>query len=359
VVLTTQPSNPVLDLPDYIGQRAATFRFDLVDAITGYREAINPRSDSPPTLTHNTRNTVKRSITGLQLSRADTAKFNSISSRLEPIMIIRGEQFPLGRYVPASQLRLRDTVGITSAVGFYDEGFIVDQQLSTSFGPTSTYSTEVVSSMLERLLTPLPIDFYYEPTTFASAGTWSIGTRRGQVVETLAKDGDYLSPWFDHTSVMRFIRVFDPALAIPTFDLDAGRRVLRDRIIESDDLTEFPNRFIIIGNGTSAVENNGPVVGVADVPSSAPHSIGNRGFVIPHTEAMQVTTASQAGAIARNLALFATAVEQIELTTPPDPRHDSYDVLRWQGENWLETSWTLTMTEGAVMSHIAQKAYTP
>lgn len=358
MVLVTSAPNPVLDLPAHIGQRSATYRFDLVDAVTGYREPINPVEDAAPTLTHNTRRTVKRNINGLQLTRADTAKFNSITSRLEVFMLVRGVEYPLGRYVPGSQIRQRHTSGITSAAGFFDEGIIVDQQLDTSFGPTAPFTTESVVSLLGRLLGPLPVDFYLEPTPFDSAGSWSIGTRRGGVVEALALDGDYLSPWFDHTSVMRFIRSFDPARAIPTFDLDAGNRVLRDRIFEADDLTELPNRYIVIGNGTSVVGTTSQVVGVADVPSSAPHSILNRGFTIPSTETRQVTNQSQAEAQARNLALHRTAVEQVELTTPPDPRHDSYDVLHWQGVNWLEVSWSLPLVEGSAMTHVAQRAYT-
>lgn len=357
--LTSRRPDPRLELAAYVGQRAATFRFDLVDAVTGYREPINPVADSPPTLTHNTGRTVKRSITGLQLTRADTLKFNSITSRLEPFMILRGVEYPLGRYVPASQVRQRYTSGVTSVVGWFDEGIIVDQQLDTSFGPQAPAITESVVSLLNRLLTPLPIDFYLEPTPYVSAGSWSIGARRGSVVETLAQDGDYLSPWFDHASVMQFKRSFDPATELPTFDLDEPGRVLRDRILETDDLTELPNRYIVIGNGTGVVGATGQIVGVADVPSSAPHSILNRGFIIPDIQTRQVTSAAQAAAQAQSLALYRTAVEQVELLTPPDPRHDSYDVLRWQGANWLEVAWSLPMTEGAAMSHVAHRAYTP
>lgn len=358
--LTSRRPDPRLELAAYVGQRAATFRFDLVDAVTGYREPINPVSDSPPTLTHNSRNTVKRSITGLQLTRTDTAKFNSISSRLEPFMVVRGVEYPLGRYVPASQVRQRWTSGVTSTAGFYDEGVIVDQQLDTSFGPQAPFTTESVVSLLKRLLGPLPIDFYLEPSPYVSAGSWSIGTRRGSVVETLAEDGDYFSPWFDNASIMQFKRSFDPATELPTFDLDEPGRVLRDRILETDDLTSLPNRYIVIGNGTGVVGATGQiVVGVADVPSSAPHSILNRGFTIPFTETRQVASPEQAAAQAQALALHRTAVEQVELLTPPDPRHDSYDVLRWQGVNWLEVSWSLPMIEGGAMSHVAHRAYTP
>lgn len=357
--LRSRQADSRLELAPYVGQRAATFRFTLVDNVTGYRREIHPIQNTAPTLSHDTRRTIKRTLTNMQLDRTDTAAFNSITSRLEVDMFIRGESYPLGRYVPSAQVRSRHTNGVTSTVNFYDEGFIVDQQLDTSFGPTLPFTVESVPSMLTRLLTPLPINFHIESSPYTSSGAWSIGTRRGQVVETLALDGDYLSPWFDHTSTMRFIRSFDPATALATFELDGVARVIRDRVIESDDLINLPNRFVIVGNGAGATTSQGEIVGVADVPSSAPHSIINRGFIVPLTETRQVDTSDQAGAIARNLALRITAVEQVELQTPPDPRHDSYDVIHWRDAHWLETSWSLTLEEGAPMQHIAQRAYAP
>ena len=44
-------------------------------------------------------------------------------------------------------------------------------------------------------------------------------------------------------------------------------------------------------------------------------------------------------------------------STIPDPRHDGYDVIRWQGFNWLELGWSLPMIEGSSMSHTLRKSY--
>lgn len=357
--LRSRQPDPRLELDAYVGQRSATFRFDIVDSVTGYRREIHPIKNTAPTLTHDTNRTIKRTLTNMQLGKADTAVFNSITSRLEVSMITRGVSYPLGRYVPASQLRTIRSGGTLSSVTFYDEGVIVDQELDTSFGPQLPFVVEAVPSMITRLLTPLPINFYVASSPYTSSGAWSVGTRRGQIVENLALNGDYFSPWFDHTSTMRFIRSFDPSRELVTFDLDDGNRVLRDRLIESDNLTTAPNRFVVVGNGAGAVGTDTEIVGVADVPSSAPHSIINRGFIIPSSISTQVDTSDQAGAIARNLALRSNVVEQVELLTPPDPRHDSYDVLRWRGHNWLETSWSMTLAEGQPMHHVAQRAYIP
>jgi hypothetical protein len=157
---------------------------------------------------------------------------------------------------------------------------------------------------------------------------------------------------------MRFIRSFDPADAVVTFDFDTGRKVLLDPPpVETDDVLTAANRFIVVSNG--ATDMSAPISGVYDIPSSAPHSIANRGFVIPKTVSRQVETSQQAGAIAANLGQRQTIFERLHIATAPDPRHDSYQVIRWQGENWLETAWTLPMVAGGVMTHTARKVYTP
>jgi hypothetical protein len=100
-----------------------------------------------------------------------------------------------------------------------------------------------------------------------------------------------------------------------------------------------------------------PIVGTYDVPASAPHSIINRGFVIPDTRDAQLATQLQATAAARNIGLRATVYERVTLNTSIDPRHDSYNVIHWAGANWLELSWSMTLSPGAPMQHTMRKAY--
>lgn len=350
------PTKPKLDLPSYVGQRSATFQFDIVDAITGYRRRIYPAQQPEPTLTHTTSNTIKRTLGGVYLDRDDTAAFNSISSRLEVSMFVANEVFSLGRYIPSDWIRFVATDGKTSSATFYDESFIIDQQITTSFGAINT-GGDIVSAMVQRFLARYPLPYTIEATEFSSTGSWSIGTRGGFVLEQLALDGDYFAPWVDYTSTLRFIRSFDPATKIPDFDFDVGRRVIRENIQETDNLIEAPNRFIVTGNGSTALDTDMPIIGSADVPNGAPNSIFNRGFIIPETVSRSVQSGAQATAIAENLVRRQTLFEQVELSTAPDPRHDSYDVIRWQGNNWLELSWSLPLSEGSPMKHVLRRAY--
>lgn len=292
-------------------------------------------------------------ISGLALNRDDTAAFNSLTSRLEPFFLVGGEEFQVGRYVPSDWVRFPLSSGTTSSASFYDEGFIIDQQITNAFGANSP-SGEVVSSMIKRFLTFYPINFYVEGVLpeYVSLGSWSAGTRGGFIIDQLALDGDYLPPWFDNSSVLQFKRNVDGEL--PSFDFDDGK-VIRDQIVESDNLINAPNRFVVVGNGANSLGK--PLIGIADIPSSAPHSIANRGFIVPEVNTRQVTSAGQASAIALNLSRNQTLVEQVELETTPDPRHDGYDVILWREKRWVEIAWTLPFSPSATMSHTLRRVY--
>jgi hypothetical protein len=332
-----------------------TTRFELVDAVTGYTREINPVIDAGARLRHTTQATIKRMLTGIRLNAADTAVFNSVSSRLQLYIVIKGEEFKLGRYVPSDWAQLRQTRGNQSVAAFYDEGFIIDQQLPNAFGANLT-GGELVDAALARFLDGYPISYLIEePTEFSTLGSWAAGTRGGQVLDQLALDGDYLSPWFDNDSVLRLRRTFDPADEISAFDFDVSRYVIRDQIIESDNLIYAPNRFVVIGNGVTTFDV--PIIATADVPSSAPHSIANRGFIVSDVVTRQLTSSAQANAIARQLAQTQTIFQQAELDTLVDPRHDSYDVVRWRGELWQEIKWAITLADGR-MSHTLRRAFT-
>lgn len=354
-----------LEMPPWLGQRSATFKFVLVNAVLPNPPVeLHPTKDTIPTLSHDTSRTIKRQIQGLTLGVTESVLINPLSSRILLYMTIGGQDFPLGRYMFADATYPLFTNGQLLNASMYDEMFMVDQELENAFAPTVTFSVLAngggvnCERAVRMLLQNIPVTLDFESTQYTTIGSWPAGTLRGQIVEQIALDGDYFSPWFGNDTAMHMIRTFDPADAIPTFDLDTGNRVLRDTIINSNDLITAPNRFIVISNGFSdSGQATAPIVGRADIPPNAPHSIVNRGFVVPNVTERQISTDSQAGAIARNLALRQVVYERVELATVPDPRHDSYDVIKWQGEKWLELSWTLPLTEGAAMGHVMRKVY--
>jgi hypothetical protein len=289
-------------------------------------------------MTHDTNRTIKRNL-NLTLGKADTAEINPISDRLDVYMDLSGVAYPLGRFIFTDFTAQKFTSGSLANVALVDQMYIIDQELEIGYGGRN----QVVTAAIIGALQGFPFEYEIEASSFISGESWAAGTRRGQVLSTLATTGDYFTPWFGSDKKLHFIRAFDPATKVPAFDFDAGNQVLRASITETNDLLSAPNRI--------------PIYGVADIPISAPHSVPNRGFVIPQVIDLQSTDKVQAAAIARNLALRQSVLEYTNVTTASDPRHDSYDVIFWDDQLWLEVGWSMQLVSGGQMTHTLQKAY--
>lgn len=354
--LTTLPTNSGLDLSAAVGQMSYTYRFALSDGVSGQHLGdIHPIRTG--TLSHDTSRTVKRSL-NLQLGKADTSAIDTATDRIDVFMTIPGApnpgrtdgDWPLGRYQFVDDSLRQFTSGYLSDPQLTDEMFLVDQAILRG---VSGFGRGVVEVLVE-VLSDLPITFEIEPSPFISADSWGIGVTRGQILDALAVAGDFWAPWFDNSGVMRFRRTFDPALAIPDIDMDAGYRVIRDDIVRTNDLLSSPNTIIVTSNNSSSSE---PVVGVATVPVNAPNSVAKRRFAIAKVFDLQLTDATQAQAVANGLVQRQAIFEQVALSTPADPRHDGYNVIRWQGENWLELAWSMPLEAGSPSTHVMRRSY--
>jgi hypothetical protein len=351
--LTQAPVNRTLDLDISIGQRQATYAFSLINGVTGeLKGSITPQR--PATLSHDTSRTIKRQLS-FALGVADSARVQTETDRVLVDMLIGSDIFPLGRYAFSSEQDLTSTGGQRSSDVLLDEMFVIDQQLETGF-PKVTDFVQSVPDAVFKLLTGLPLlGIDIEPSTFPMVGSWNPGTTRGQVLNALAIQGDYQTPWMGNDGRFKMIRTINPDETEPTLDLDRGARVVRDSITNTSTLLVAPNRFIVISNSGAAQDS--PIVGRYDVPPSAPNSIASIGFARPHVASLQVDTQGQADAAARNLGLQNTITRTVQLSTSPDPRHDGYDVVRWQGQNWLELAWSLPLAEGAEMTHTLRRSF--
>lgn len=343
--------DPILDLQDGVGVRTATFQFDLVNGVTGeFRGSITPLAGA--TLSHDTSATTKRRLS-IALGVTDTATINVVSDRVLVYMLINGVRWPLGRYMFTNKASQFFSSGRLSNVTLVDEMFLVDQPIEKGINGLD----KLVSTVIAETVAGLPVTLApIEESLFFSVESWGIGVNRGSILSSLSVTGDYFSPWFGNDTELHFIRSFDPAQAEPDFNYDAGNQVFQSGIVETDELLTAPNRIIVVSN--TATNPKVAVVGTADIAANAPNSIQNRGFVVPKVLNLQVADNTQARLVAAGLAQRMTVFEQVSLSTAPDPRHDSYDVIIWQGEKWLELAWTMNLLEGGAMTHVLRKSYT-
>lgn len=362
-------TDDVFTLPLWWGQRQHTYEFRLVDGRTGLdRGAITPMRDSPPSLNHDATATISRRVSGLMLGAEDAERIRPLTDRVEITMVVAWPggtgRWPLGRYVIADDVQALYSQGTIRPVTLLDEMLIVDQELEAGYDALGL----PVDLAVARLLDGLPVgELVADGTDQISTNGWSAGSARGTALTELATIGGYLKPWFTHHGALRMLRAFEPATVQPAIDLDDPPRVVRDSIAVTSELPDAPNRWRVISNDLGGdidtadtdeeVADPAPVVGVYDVPSSAPHSIAQRGFVIPTTVDAQVRTAEQAYVYARTLAVQSRTYQQVDLVTPADPRHDGWDVVKFDGLLWLETGWSMSLSPGGDMRHTLRRAY--
>ena len=358
--LTTNLS-PISPFDSQIGQRTCTFRWDLIEAATGrVVRTLTPYRDSVPTIVHDTTRSIKRTVEGLFFSPDDTAAIDTIKHRIRPYMVMPdGTSYGFGEFLFGDNSRNLISSNIRrSAPTMLDTSFIIDQQRATSFPEQQTVQQVAITKQLQNLMQEFPtVAYALEASPYATNNSWSYGTTSLQVALDLATLGDFFSPWIDNNSTFRFIRSFDPAKRVPDIDWDRYDHVLSADIVQTDDLLDAPNRFIVVGNSADASQAFGSIVGTYDIPNSAPNSIVNRGFVITNVLQMQLSTPVQAKAMATMIGIQSSVYERYALTTFADPRHDSYNVIRWQGANWLELGWALRCDSVGAMQHLIRKTY--
>lgn len=353
MTLTKFAFNKWLDLPRWRGQRVDHFTFEWLNGITNQTLGwVKPARDSqPPQITHDTSQSTKRQLT-IALDVRDTANIDPVTDRIQPWVTIGNDApWPLGRYMFTDETDALSSGGDRGVFSLFDEGFAIDQQLSETFSSTASVDAAVIDLVRQVSF----IKFTLEPTPFQATGAFPLGQTRGQALDAYTTQGDYFPYWMGNDSFFHMIRTMDPAMEIPDFDYDENPRVTRDSGTKTSDLLRAPNRFVVVGNSSSAA--SAPIVGTYDVPPTAPYSIANRGFVIPDTRNTQLTSTAQAIAMARNLGIRQTIFERLSFTTPFDPRHDSYNIIRFRGDNWLELRWTATLVPGAQMQHTVRKSY--
>lgn len=353
------------------GQRSSSFRFERREG-----SSLRPLGELHPiwggTLSHNPGKAIMRTLT-LEVGEAESAEVNFVSERLYVSMLINGEVHPLGRYIyaDATQQDYADEdsgeVRSLTSCQLSDYMAIVDTELETSFACV----LEPARDAIERLLSDLDIEILVEDSGQLISNSWMAGTSRKSVLEAIAELGGYLAPWFDHNAVLQVRQQFDPAFGVSDFDFDATQNVIQDSVTRSDSTIYAPNRIVVVSNGgntyggSSSQKNPvdpidpGPMMAFCDVPSTAPHSTMNLGFVRPEIFEIQATSVAQCQAVADLYCLTQTVVEEVDLSTALDPRHDGWNTVDFQEKRWLETGWSMDLQAGGEMRHSLQRSYPP
>lgn len=344
-----------------VGERTDAIRFDLIDlagTVIG-----NPDIEyAKASIQLSGDQSIKRKLSGVTISPDAIDDVNPLTDRLRPMFVLEnGSEFPLGVFLFADTSDRRLSYGLLRSGTLVDQGLITAQAQSYNVGVQSgTLVTDAIRTVAEAA----GISTYSIDSSSAVVGsdlvlpagssqTWQ------KSLDYLASIAGFLPPYFDNFGLLRARAL--PDLSVATADLVYGDggvnsgRVVAGSIVESNDQLKAPNRYVVID--TSAT--NGAVVATYDLPSTAPHSIAKRGFVIPKfISAPGVGSVDQALVLAQTAATTEpNAYETVVFAGSADPRHDTFNVIGYRGNLYIESGWTLPLAAGAEHQHTIRRVY--
>ena len=338
-----------------VGQRRSTFRFDVLDRALNRIGQVSPSSE--PVVTNNGARTINRTLDSFALaSAADAAAFNPYSDRIRPMMVLEnGDAWELGVFLFADLSRTPDTPGLYAEATLVDQTIITDQPTDASVTVAAGANLALAAG---ELLAAAGITYSVAPSaaTAATGLSWRAGTTLRAVLADLARLCGFYSPFFDRKGVCRLVAVPDLAFEPAAVVYKKGGRVYHASIVESDDSLSAPNRWVVVDTSAG---NAAPITGRYEVPSSAPHSFAARGFYITErVEVQGLGSPEEAQTVAASLGRTSGAgFAHLSFVGAPDPRHETFSVVEFDGVKWHEQAWALPCREGAPMRHDLRRVY--
>ncbi len=276
----------------------------------------------------------------------------------------RWASWPLGLFlIDAGRRQAKASDGVYRAIAGYDLGITLNRDLTK---PGDFLAAGALATgMLEIILLEAGITKYLIPAsaaTLPTARSWDIGTKLTEVVNDLADKIAYGSIFFDADGVAVLRPYILPSdRPVEVFYADDERSVISADADESIDLWGVPNRWIVTVSQpdramlTSKFEN---------VSATSPTSISNRGYAVTR----YVADDDSADQVALDLKAKRLAHEdsqvyrEFSFSTALMPMHGesntlglTLDSLGLDKEKYFETSWAMTLQEGALMTHTARK----
>lgn len=349
----------------------SSVRWDLHDRDGNLLGVLMVDRDVDVTITNDATRSIRRTAAGIiipprPLLDVDPLHYyaedvDPLSMQLRPHWIVHdnGHEFPLGVFIWGDDSEVLWSWGNPRHASFTDLCANLDQPLDHSIG------YDVGASVYQALIQQADAEGFgeskriIENTTvvLAEAIGWvpSRDTRLA-VMESLCALAGFLPPYIDNSG--RLVCRSAPALAstTPTFVYGLGTVVVPGSAVRSSDILTAPNRYVAVG----AVSVFGiPYVGIYDIPDDAPNSFRNTGKYRRKTVAMQ-GIADQVAIDAAAYAAYASdssTYSWLSFDTPPDPRHDTWDVVSFDGVNYRQIGWRLATRPGSTMHHDCRGVY--
>lgn len=330
------------------------FTFTLLDKNGRDAGAIPLAEDAAPTLQIDVDRTTVRSVSGLTIYRTTLMAIDVETERLAIGMTLQnGEAIPLGVYMFGEDHQGLASYGSAETPDVFDETFLLDQPLDvTVAAPVGASVYDLIAVLLEPFPEFNTADgtLIVEPpdVAVASPQTFLVGSSRYAALKICADLLGAFPPTWDNRHRLLFKSSGTSGDTHVDFTYDAGSIILDESPKFSSSTYKVPNRFIVVGSDPGT-----PVVGVYDLPDSAPHSFAQRGRRVSTSRTVQGITSQEAAEQTAYLDALQdpTPYGHIALSTTANPFHDVYNVMQVLGVRYLERSWRLQLVNGGEHEH--------
>lgn len=347
-------------------------RFEILDA-DGNKGAEMLCPYNTGTVTMDPANRITRSWSGVQLDPVEAAKVTPRVSRIRPVWVLStGAEYPLGvfLYLGGSE-EDRDGGTWVTCNPMPDRSHQLNQRITRTVNLTpATKLTDFLAALVAAAgITSTVI----EPSSLVSGPVplaWAAGeTTRLAICDQITNLLGYLPVYFDSEGTLVARPVPSPADELPGAWGDPVDLTTKSHIYASGSVSRIiadtvkattadaPNVYLVRSTAPSGV----PVAVRYEIPSTEDNSIAAIGYEVsdpPHdldglADATAALDAAKALA-ARDLSVVRTVVFE----STPDPRHDTWGVVEWEGVRMLELSWSLPLA-GGTQSHTLKSVYVP
>lgn len=352
--MTTQP-NALLDLAPGIGVRYESVRWDLLTVGGARVGELNVERGASMTVSGD--GSIKRTVNGVRVPADQWADVDPYRNRLQPVWRLSdGTEWPLGvLFFTGAPTGVDDPEQLVELTSLYDGGLLLDQPITQTFGISQGGSVEsAITEIVDRLqIAGIRILNVEQDSTDVRARepvAWPIGTPTAQVLASLCELAGFYPPHFDNRGTLRLRPARAPEVSqADHFYTQRGGRVAAGSYRRNDNLLDAPNMHVVIATGAAETE----ITATAEVDYQLPWSRQNRGYAVVEVHRLQgIETTTQAQRMAdRFAAASANDAQEIEFTTTPDPRHDIFDVVDFDGVRYLEVGWALPLEPGGAHTH--------
>lgn len=322
---------------------------------------IEPIEGEWPTIRMDAGGQIKTSFTGT--FAPPDFEIDWFRDEIRPELILDGESYPLGVFLPTTVSPERDATTESIRVEAYDRSWLAREMRAEEipFFAAGTNYLQAVRSLLASCGIGLVSSTETDLSLTEPREDWNQGTSFLSIINKLLEEINYKSLWFDSQGMARLepYETVSAANIRHTLDDRDVQNMILPTISRETDVFNAPNVFIVIcsnpdkdGDMTASAVNTSP---------QSPLSVGRRGRrIVQVTRIDNVASQAELQAMAdRQLtdSLVSGETIQVETGLLPGFGVDEITALRF-GEIFTvcrETAWTMELSPGGVMKHTLER----